>query len=220
MSERRVVRKMLRQMASGEPVAVAPVMATVKTFARLAFIAEQFGYAYEDTRRGGPQGDRYVMSLVPDHGPQSRERAARNRERYPRAADSGGLPPLVPAGVELLKARIGYDIVAVNTSKLMAAVSSAGFTVLALCLGVQLGVGTTGAAVIGAVWALLMAFIAVGFVRNRRCLVRQAALLRAAGFTPVTEPGGRLRYLPPGGQLPGHGNALRRTSGPDTGTSA
>ncbi|MGW5969793.1 hypothetical protein [Streptomyces sp. NPDC055186] len=203
---KRNVRKMLRRMASGEPVEVEPAMATLNTLARLAFVAQQFGYEYVDIRQGGSQGKSYVMSIVPDPSPQARERAERNRARYPRAADGGELPPFVPAEVELLKGRIGYDIVAGNTTKGMAVVSGVGFTVLAVCLGVQLGVGVTGAVVIGVVWALLMAFIPVGFVRNRRYLARQADLLRAAGFTPVTEPDGRLRYLPRDGRLPGRGD--------------
>lgn len=143
---------------------------------------------------------------MPDPGPQARERAARNRVRYPRAADGGELPPLVPAEVELLKARIGHDLVTGNTTKRRMAASGAGLTVPAVPVGIQPGVGTTGAVVLGVVRAPLVALLPVGFLLNRRYLAGQAGLLRAAGFTPVTGPGGRLRYLPPGGRLPGQGN--------------
>ncbi|MFD9608644.1 hypothetical protein ACFWWS_04690 [Streptomyces sp. NPDC059083] len=50
----------------------------------------------------------------------------------------------------------------------------------------------------------------VGFAISRRLLVTYTARLEAAGFTPVTDENGRKRYVPPGGQLPGHGNPFAR----------
>ncbi|WP_175439113.1 hypothetical protein [Streptomyces vilmorinianum] len=55
-----------------------------------------------------------------------------------------------------------------------------------------------------------MALAPVGFAVNRRYAVKYTAQLEAAGFTPVTDRTGRLRYEPPGGQLPGHGNPFAR----------
>ncbi|MFF3851012.1 hypothetical protein [Streptomyces sp. NPDC002328] len=111
MSERHV-SKMLRQMAGGETV-VIDLASTTKKLARLACIAEQFGYRYADIRKG----DRYVMLIVPDHSPEARARAARNWAQYPNAGDGGALPPLAPDAIELLTARISFDITAMHTPK-------------------------------------------------------------------------------------------------------
>ncbi|WP_433543847.1 hypothetical protein ACQPZG_01090 (plasmid) [Streptomyces sp. CA-294286] len=203
----RQVRKMLRQMADGGPVEVTSAMASMKALARLAFLAEQFGYTYADVRQGGgPQGNGFVMLLVPDPAPGARARAERNRAHYPRASDGGALPPLVPDEVELHRTRIAFDLAARHTEKQLAVLGGVGFTVLAAGLGVALGADATALALALAVWAVLMACVPVGLVVNRRYRARQAARLEAAGFTAVTGPGGRLRYVPPGGPRPGHGN--------------
>ncbi|MFI2377080.1 hypothetical protein ACH5AO_18685 [Streptomyces sp. NPDC018964] len=210
MGERRV-RKMLRQMESGEPVRVVSPMGSMKKLARIASFAQQFGYEYADIRQGGgAQGKGLTLLLVPDPGPAARERAARNRARYPRAADGGELPRPTPEEVELLKARIGYDLATQYTDKQRVALSVGVLTVLALAVALKVGAHTTGLVVVGAVWAALMALVPVGITVNRRYREKQIALLRAAGLTPVTEPGGRVRYVPPGGRLPGQGNPFAR----------
>lgn len=48
----RQVQKMFQLMASGEAVEVTSPMASVKKLARLAFVAQQFGYEYADVRQG------------------------------------------------------------------------------------------------------------------------------------------------------------------------
>ncbi|MEU1574268.1 hypothetical protein ABZ519_24535 [Streptomyces collinus] len=201
------VRTMLRRMASGEHVEIAPAMATMKKLTRLAFIAQQFGYEYADIGQGGgPQGDGYVLLIVPDPSPQARARAERNRTTYPDAGDGGALPPLDPGAIELLKARITFDITAKHTDRQRVLLAGVGAVPLALLVGFGLGSGITAVAVTAAVWAAVMALVPVGLAVNRHYRAKYAALLRAAGFTPVTDPTGRLRYVPPGGQLPGHGN--------------
>ncbi|KAB1977418.1 hypothetical protein [Streptomyces triticiradicis] len=203
----RQVRKMLRQMASGEPVQVVTARASMKKIARLAFIAQQFGYEYADVRQGGgAQGNGFTMLIVPDPSPQARARAEQSRARYPDAVDGGALPELAPDEVELLKARISFDLATRYTEKQLVVILVAGFSTLAVCLGLQLGADTTAAVVAGITWAALMALVPVGLVVNRRYRAKYAALLQAAGFTPVTERSGRLRYVPREGQLPGHGN--------------
>ncbi|MER5402950.1 hypothetical protein [Streptomyces sp. NPDC002599] len=203
----RHVQKMLRQMASGQPVQVTSAMASMKKLARLAFIAQQFGYEYADVRQGGgPQGNGLVMLIVPDLSPQARARAEQNRAQYPNASGGGALPALVPDEVELLKARIAFDLAARYTEKQLTVIMGVGFSTLAVCLGLQLGADTTAVVVAGIAWAVLMAFVPVGLVVNRRYRAKYVARLQAAGFTPVTEQSGRLRYVPRGGQLPGHGN--------------
>ncbi|MFF7310431.1 hypothetical protein [Streptomyces sp. NPDC008137] len=200
-------RKMLRRMASGEPVEVAPTIATMTKLARLAAIAQQFGYEYADIRQGGgPQGNGYVMLIVPDPSPEARARAERNRAAYPNASDGGALPPLDPGAVELLKARITFDITAKYTDRQRILLTAVGAVPLALPIGFGLATGVTAVVITVAVWAAVMALIPVGLRVNRRYRAKCTALLQAAGFTPVTDPTGRMRYLPPGGRLPGHGN--------------
>ncbi|MFJ5894962.1 hypothetical protein ACIQFZ_05725 [Streptomyces sp. NPDC093064] len=206
MSDRHV-RKMLRQMASGEPVHVSPAMGSMKKFTRLAFIAEQFGYEYADIWQGGGlDGNQYVMLIVPDPSPQARARAAQNRALYPDASDGGPLPPLVPDAVELLKARITFDITAKFTDKQRVVLAAVGAIPLALPVGFWIGEGATAVVLAGVVWAAVMALVPVGLAVNRHYRAKYTALLQAAGYTAVTDPNGRLRYVPPDGQLPGHGN--------------
>ncbi|MET9758554.1 hypothetical protein ABZ016_05770 [Streptomyces sp. NPDC006372] len=202
------VRKMLRRMASGEPVEVAPAIATLTKLSRLAFIAQQLGYEYADIRQGGgPQGNGYVMLIVPDPSPEARARAERNRAAYPNASDGGALPPLDPEAVEILKARISFDITARHTDRQRILLTAVGAVPLALTIGFGIGdTGVTAVAIAAGVWAAVMALIPVGLTVNRRYRAKYEALLRAAGFTPVTDSTGRMRYVPPGGQLPGHGN--------------
>ncbi|MEU7008918.1 hypothetical protein [Streptomyces sp. NPDC046332] len=45
----------------------------------------------------------------------------------------------------------------------------------------------------------------MGHTLAHRSLDKRTARLRAAGFTPVTDANGRLRYMPADGLLPGHG---------------
>ncbi|MFD5772931.1 hypothetical protein [Streptomyces fungicidicus] len=206
MSGRRM-RKMLRRMESGEPVRVTGP--TTTGLARLAAMAEQFGYAYAEIRQGGgPQGNQYMIVIVPDPDPGARARAARNRARYPRAADGGELPRLAPEAVELLKARVTFDITTMYTNGQLILLAGVGAVPPALALGLAIGADVTAVTVLTCVfWAAMMTLVPLGFAVNRRYRARYAAVLREAGFTPVTDERGRLRYLPPGGTLPGHGSA-------------
>lgn len=186
-------------------------MGSMKKFTRLAFIAEQFGYEYADIwQGGGPDGNGYVMLIVPDPSPQARVRAAQNWARYPDASDGGPLPTLVPDEVELLKARITFDITAKFTDKQRVLLAAAGAVPLALLVGFEIGTGTTAVVLTGIVWAAVMALVPLGLAVNRRYRAKYVALLQAAGYTAVTDPNGRLRYVPPDGQLPGHGNPFAR----------
>ncbi|MFE7232832.1 hypothetical protein ACFVAF_19655 [Streptomyces sp. NPDC057596] len=124
------------------------------------------------------------------------------------AADGGALPPLVPEEVELLKARITFDITAKFTDRQRVLLAAAGAVPLALLVGFEVGEGATAVVRTGAVWAAVMALVPLGLAVNRRYRAEYAARLEAAGYTTVTDPSGRLRYVPPGGQLPGHGNPL------------
>ncbi|MER6343314.1 hypothetical protein ACWC10_19730 [Streptomyces sp. NPDC001595] len=201
---KRQIQKMLRLMGSGEPVQLTSAMASVKKLAKLAFVAQQFGYEYADVRQGGANNSSLVMLIVPDPSPHARTRAAQNWAQYPNAGDGVSLPPFVPDALELLKARINFDLTGKSAEKRMA-FGAVGVTVGCGVAFVQAG-GGDALVWSGLLWVFLMGILAVGFVVTRRRNAKFAARLQAAGFAPVADESGRVRYLPPGGQLPGHGN--------------
>ncbi|MER6269743.1 hypothetical protein [Streptomyces sp900105755] len=197
----RQVRKMFQLMASGQPVELTNAWGSVKKLARLAFVAQQFGYEYADARHTGSRGNVLELMIVPDHSPQGRARAAQNWAQYPNAADGVSLPPLVPDAVELLKARIQFDLTGKNADKRM--LLGAGGITVGLVLAAARASGSAGAFVVsGVVWAVLMAVMGLGFFVTRGRNAKFAQRLQAAGFVPVTGEGGRVRYLPPGTPMP------------------
>ncbi|WP_406352619.1 hypothetical protein [Streptomyces sp. NBC_00658] len=171
-------------------------MASVKKLARLAFIAQQFGYEYADVRQGGGRNNALKMIIVPDPGPQAQARAAQNWAQFPQAGDGQSLPPVVPDALELLKARINFDLTGKNAQQRML-YGVLGVTVACVVLAVRTGGDAVAFSVAGALWVLVMAVFGIGFVVTRKRNAKFAARLRAAGFTPMTEEGGRVRYLPP-----------------------
>ncbi|MFF4542687.1 hypothetical protein ACFY1J_00330 [Streptomyces sp. NPDC001406] len=199
---KRQVRKMLQLMAGGEPVALTNSMASVKKIARLAFIAQQFGYEYADAQYTGSRNNVLKMLIVPDHSPQARARAAQNWAQYPNAADGVSLPPVVPDALELLKARIQFDLTGKNAEKRMLC-GAGGITLGLILYTVRKGGGAFNFIAAGAVWVIFMGIMGIGFLVTRRRNAKFAARLQAAGFMPVTDEGGRLRHLPPGTQVPG-----------------
>ncbi|ELS53648.1 putative Integral membrane protein [Streptomyces viridochromogenes Tue57] len=196
------MQKMLQLMASGGPVELTSPMASVKKLARLAFIAQQFGYEYLDVRQSTGRNGALIMMIAPDPSPQARARAAQNWAQYPNAGDGVSLPPLVPDAFELLKARINFDLTGKSAEK-RAGYAAVGVTLGAAILGVRLGADASAWIVALLTWVFFMAVLGVVFVVNRKRNVKFAARLQAAGFMPVTDDTGRVRYLPPGAQLPG-----------------
>ncbi|MFJ5061370.1 hypothetical protein ACIP96_18385 [Streptomyces nigra] len=197
---KRQVQKMLRLIASGQPVELTSPMASVKKLAHLAFIAQQFGYEYLDVKQGG-RNNALVMLIAPDPSPQARARAAQNWAQYPDAGDGVSVPPLVPDAHELLKARINFDLTGRHVEKRLywaAAGITGGFFFSALKADME------GDSAFFAVlsWLGLMALLAVGVVVTRKRNAKFAARLTAAGFTPVRDETGRLRYLPASGSGP------------------
>ncbi|MFI8889456.1 hypothetical protein [Streptomyces paradoxus] len=202
---KRQMQKMLRLMASGEPVELTSPMASVKKLARLAFVAQQFGYEYADVRQSSGRNGALTMLLLPDPSPQARARAGQNWAQYPDAADGVSVPPVVPDAFELLKARINFDLTGKNAEKRMG-YGALGVTIGCAILGFRFGGRSDDFVAAGVVWVLLMAVFGIGLVVTRKRNAKFAARLQAAGFLPVTDESGRTRYLPPGAQPPGQGN--------------
>ncbi|MFJ8993250.1 hypothetical protein ACIRQH_22995 [Streptomyces sp. NPDC102279] len=188
-------------MATGEAVQLTSPMASVKKLARIAFLAQQFGYEYADVRQGSGRNNALTMLIVPDPAPQAQARAAQNWAQYPKAGDGVSLPPVVPDALELLKARINFDLTGKNAEKRMR-YGFVGLTVACVVLGVRTGGDSVAWTVAGILWAVLMVVLGIGIVVTRKRNAKFAARLQAAGFAPVTEEGGRVRYLPP---TAGHG---------------
>ncbi|MFF7449260.1 MULTISPECIES: hypothetical protein [unclassified Streptomyces] len=202
---KRHVQKMLRLMAGGEPVELTSPMASVKKLARLAFTAQQFGYEYADVRQSSGRNGALVMLLVPDPSPQARARAAQNWAQYPNASDGVSVPPLVPDAVELLKARINFDLTGKNAEKRMG-YGALGVTLGCVILAFRLGGGSGGVIAAVCAWVFFMAVLGIGLAVTRKRNAKFAARLHAAGFLPVTDETGRVRYLPPGTPVPGQAN--------------
>ncbi|MFD8352501.1 hypothetical protein ACFV1X_26625 [Streptomyces coelicoflavus] len=209
---KRQTQKMLELMASGEPVQLTSRMSSVKKLAKLAFVAQQFGYEYADVRQSGGNNTALTMLLVPDPSPQARTRAAQNWAQYPNAGDGVSLPPLVPDAFELLKARINFDLTGKNAQKNMG-YGALGGTVACVVIAFREGGSSDDFLLSGIIWVVLMAALGIGFLVTRKRNAKFAARLQAAGFVPMADETGRLRYLPPGGQLPGHGNPFGASPG-------
>ncbi|MEU4462957.1 hypothetical protein AB0G20_04405 [Streptomyces sp. NPDC024017] len=202
---KRQTQKMLRLMASGEPVELTSPMASVKKLARLAFVAQQFGYEYADVRQSSGRNGALTMLILPDPSPQARARAGQNWAQYPNAADGVSLPPLVPDAFELLKARINFDLTGKSAEKRMG-YGAVGVTVGCVILAFRFGGEAADFVTAGVLWLLFMAIFGIGLVVTRKRNTKFAARLQAAGFMPMNDENGRLRYLPPGAQPPGQGN--------------
>ncbi|MFC9683271.1 hypothetical protein [Streptomyces sp. NPDC056948] len=202
---KRQTQKMLRLMASGEPVELTSPMASVKKLARLAFVAQQFGYEYADVRQSSGRNGALTMLILPDPSPHARGRAAQNWAQYPNAADGVSLPPLVPDAFELLKARINFDLTGKSAEKRMG-YAALGLTVGCVILALRSGGEPFDFVAAGLIWLLFLAIFGIGLLVTRKRNAKFAARLQAAGFMPVTDENGRTRYLPPGAQPPGHGN--------------
>lgn len=148
---KRQVQKMFRLMAGGGVGEVTSAMASVKKLARLAFVAQQFRYEYADVRQGGGHNGALRMLIVPDPGPLARQRAAQSWAQCPQAASGGPLPPFVPNALELLKARIYFDLTGKSAEKRMlhgAFGGTAGCVVPALRTGGD-GVAFAGSGICG-----------------------------------------------------------------------
>ncbi|MEU7380174.1 hypothetical protein AB0A91_09225 [Streptomyces sp. NPDC042207] len=187
------VRKVLEQVRQGQRVELRLSKSSVAKAAGLACLAEQFGYEYVHAER--VRDNKMLLVLAPDPSPQARARAAENWARYPNAADGVSLPPLVPAAFEVMTARINVDMSGAGDQIAMALVGVIATFGCAYC-AVQASGDGLFLLVIGVLWVCFLVASAGGFLFLRRRHARAVALLQAAGFVPVTEERGRVRYRP------------------------
>ncbi|MGW0732027.1 hypothetical protein [Streptomyces sp. NPDC002851] len=194
----RQVREMMTVMAQGAPVEVSLWAATMGKLARLAHLAEQFGYQYVDVQYAS--GNTLKLLLAPDPSPQAQQLAQQSWAQYPQAGAGGQLPPLPGQAPELMKTRITYDLYGRHNEKrrLMAVPL---LTVLVLFWILRDGEDSWMFWV--PVWVLMMAIAGGGILWTRKKHAACEAQLRAAGFVPMQDPTGRVHYAPPGGQFMG-----------------
>ncbi|WP_128984956.1 hypothetical protein [Streptomyces roseicoloratus] len=191
---KRIARKMLRRMETGEPVDVHiwAGLSYAKP-ARLAALAEQFGYDFQDITAWTQTG--CTLSIRPDPRPEAQARAAENRARYPRAGKGGPLPPLATETVDVMKARMLWGLTRPQTrGELMGALVFAIVVLTLMEISVAVRFGSTGALVGGAVELALLAFIPALLSLNRRYHAKCTTVLENAGFIAVTGRDGRVRY--------------------------
>lgn len=207
MAEHRYMEQMLAAIAVGGPVRVdLSEGVTNQELARLAAAAAEFGYAYVDVRKGPERSKTLHLLLVPDPSPEAERRAAETRARHPYAA-LGALPPLDPDALAVVGDRIAVDRgrnlpgLRRNTRNfLLVAFGAACVAVMAWHIDDP---GLAVAALAPFVSACVcLALIARAGGNPKRAATR----LEAAGFTRFTAEDGRVRYVPPGVQLPGQAN--------------
>lgn len=209
---------MLQQMAAQNDVVVSSRMTSVTKMAALALVAEQFGFMYGDARQTGARMPRTEMLLHRDPSPEAQQRAAANWQRFPNAANGGDVPGMQPGGkpvplpeavphVELLKARINFDLTGKNSEKRMmwGAIGICAVIVYWIIRAAVRGQSPVGSVVFG---LILLAVVGAGFLWNRQRNARFAATLESSGLVKAVDETGRTRYLPPGGRLPAQGGAF------------
>ncbi|WP_415949452.1 hypothetical protein [Streptomyces sp. KLOTTS4A1] len=190
MSTTSQVRTVMDAMAYGQPAEVTSYWASVKKLARIAALAERFGYQYADVVIG-MQG--LKMLLVPDPDPQARQRAQQAWAQHPPGAGAP-LPQLPTEVPELLRNRIRFDMYATQNEKRRLVAVPVAFVIVALQMQ-----RTPDIAVFWGVLLGVAVLVAGGsFLVRRKWRGDIGRRLQAMGFVPLNEPNGRLRLVPPG----------------------
>ncbi|MQA95508.1 MAG: hypothetical protein GEV11_12965 [Streptosporangiales bacterium] len=208
----RQVQRLFREMSDGEEVRLSA--RRIGRIAPLVYLAERYGYAYDDARETGGRSRSVRVTLVRDTGPAGRAREAEARERFPyggipgealpglRAAAFGRLRPLprIRGELALIEARIGYDV----TGRLgvLGPVVAAVLTTAGAVAGVEFArqrpPGETAPVwLIVAMWATIVLLLAAMVALNRWRHARYERRLRHAGYVPVSGEDGRIRYRRP-----------------------
>ncbi|MET8827395.1 hypothetical protein ABZX40_23410 [Streptomyces sp. NPDC004610] len=207
---KRLVRKMFRGMAEGGPVRLTVRFAGLRTMARLALLAEQFGYRYVDASQGREE---MFLFLQPDPSPEGLARAAENRARYPDAATGGPRPPLVDKDVALFRMRIEWDLQTGLSDRVRLLLWCLLIVPTSAAIMFRFQDHPTVVAVTGISCGVLFVVpVLFGVYVLPGMRARQEARMVAAGFVRVTDPDGRPRYVPadPHLQAPGNPFAVGR----------
>lgn len=210
MFAERQISGLLRQIAGQDVLEIEPQQRAGRV-AALAHIAEQYGWEYDGAVRTGEKKQLIVVRMYRDPRPEARAREAATIAAYPQAGNGGAVPgmrsgtlkplPEAERSVGHLKDRIGFDVMAKAADKrqqLLLWGCVAALVLVLLIAGKPVGALAGGAALA----AFLAGALKLGEIRRRRITDR----LTAAGFTLVRDDHGRLRFLRPTQQLPGHAN--------------
>lgn len=209
MSVERHIAGMLQQIArQQDTVEIAPQGSTPKA-AALAYVAEQYGYAYGMAYRTGFKNSLVQVRMYRDPQPGARVREAAAITAHPQAGNGGTVPgleqgslrplPEAAAAVAVLKDLITFDVmaqyVADRSQKVICYLACVVLTVILLIDKSPAEAVASG----GAVALLCTVAFNVGEIRRRKIARR----LTDAGFLAVRDGRGGQRFLRPGQRLPG-----------------
>ncbi|MFG2572813.1 hypothetical protein [Streptomyces sp. NPDC048481] len=198
----RHITALMRQIATRDAIELVHPFAEFQTFGALAYIAECYGFRYENVRLVGKHRVLH-LHLVRDPAPAARQRAAANTAAFPDPGPDRPVPgmylgsltpvPEAQADVDLITALIRYDalVAAANRRQLLFLGWGSGALFLLMAL-------LTGVYTVLLPLAVLMPGFMLGALRINT--VRRAKLARqltAAGCTPVRDGAGVERYVRP-----------------------
>lgn len=188
---------MVMQTTRAHAIPLSSDVGSVRKLARLAWIAEQYGFMYDDALQQSRAPLR--VFLVRDPSPAAQQRAAATWAAYPRGGSGGPLPEPTPEQLRLYRSRIVSDTADRRAQRQILRVA---LLVLLAFVAVPVGaffvLGESRALGPLAVGVPTLLVIAVVYPVTRRRYGNAVARLRAAGFRQVTDAAGRTRQLPPG----------------------
>ncbi|MEV6649434.1 hypothetical protein [Streptomyces sp. NPDC051219] len=212
MGADRQIAGLLRQVASKDVVVLTHPFSVASRLAALAYVAEQYGFAYVEARRDEANKQAMNVYLYRDPSPEARQREVATISRYPQAGNGGPVPGMRPGtlkpdagareAVARLKDRIGFDVLGDGLEKGPKRFVGGMFALVVLMTlldGKYILAKLVGGVALGAALAGLFRLSAL-----RRGRMEQRLL--DAGFVPVSDQYGRRRFLAAGEQLPGHAN--------------
>ncbi|MFI9155456.1 hypothetical protein [Streptomyces sp. NPDC053367] len=203
---------MLQQIARQQDIVEITPQGSARKAAALAYVAEQYGYAYGMAYRTGFRNSLVQVRMYRDPRPEARVREAATIAAHPQAGNGGTVPgleegslkprPEAVGAVAVLKDLVTFDVmaqyVANRRQKTMVYLACAVLTVLMLIDRSPVEAVASG----GVVALLCTVAFTVGAVRRGKIAQR----LTNAGFAVVRDEHGAQRFLRPGQQLPGHTN--------------
>ncbi|MGW0870329.1 hypothetical protein ACWD3Z_07505 [Streptomyces sp. NPDC002740] len=198
----RPLTALMRQIATRDAIELVHPFAELETFGALVYVAECYGFRYENVRLVGKHRIMHVR-LTRDSAPWARQRAAANSAAFPDPGPGRPVPgmylgsltpvPEVQADVDVLTALIRHDALgaAANRKQLLAIGWGAGALFLLMA-------PLTGKYAVLLPLAVLMPLFMVGALRvNTTRRAKLARRLTAAGCTPVRDAAGLERYVRP-----------------------